>query len=96
VFSGGDQNEEFTERWRGLTHPMRVMLRAVACGLPPFAATTLKEYGIKAASTASTAVQTLVEKELLIREENGLIFDSPFFRQWILSNATQTTTLLTA
>ena len=83
----GELNNEYTERWRKLSPPMRVSLRAIAAGLPPFAASTLQRYGIRTASTASYAVKALVENELLVYDQDRLIFDSPFFRRWIEANA---------
>jgi len=83
----GEFNEEYTERRRQLSRPMRASLRAIAAGLPPFAGSTLERYGIRTASTASYAVKVLIEREVLVRENNALVFDSPFFRRWVEANA---------
>lgn len=83
----GELNGEHTRIWQRLSQPMRASLRAIAAGLPPFATTTLARYGIRSASTASSAIEAMVERELLIHEQDGLIFDSPFFRRWVQANS---------
>jgi hypothetical protein len=61
-------------------------LRAVADGKAPTASDTLRAYGLRAASTASTAIEALVERQFLVRTDPGLVFDSPFFRRWVAFN----------
>ena len=76
-------NPEFVSRWRGLPVSQRAVLRALADGMMPTAADTLRAYGLRATSTAQTAVAALVEQQILVRTDAGLIFDSPFFQRWV-------------
>lgn len=79
----GELSDEFTSHWRSLSANQRGVLRAIADGKAPMAADTLREYGMKAASTASTAIEALVERQFLVRTDDGVSFDSPFFRRWV-------------
>jgi hypothetical protein len=45
---------------------------------------------IRAASTASTAIEALIERQFLVRTEEGMIFDNQFFRRWTQFNGTET------
>jgi len=77
---------EFLNQWRSLPPTQRGVLRAIADGRGPTAAETLRDYGLKAASTASTALEALVERQFLVRLDSGVIFDNPFFRRWVAFN----------
>ena len=78
---------EFSNYWRTLAPGARVVLRAIATGKAPSATSTLREYGLSAASTATSALDTLVEKQFLVRTDDKVDFDSPFFRRWVNFNA---------
>jgi uncharacterized protein len=82
-------NTEFNALWRNIqSSAARSMLRAIAEGQPPTSAETIKRYGIKSASTAGTAVASLLDRMILARDAKGrVIFDSPFFRRWVEFNA---------
>ena len=77
---------EFLNQWRSLAVTQRGVLRAIADGKPPTASETLREYGLRSASTASAAVAALVERQFLVRTGKGLEFDNPFFRRWVKYN----------
>jgi hypothetical protein len=79
----GERNDEFLNHWRSLPANQRGVLRAIADGRAPMAADTLREYGLRAASSASTAVEALVERQFLVRTDEGVVFDSPYFRRWV-------------
>jgi hypothetical protein len=76
-------NTEFGAYWRDLSQPQRLVLRAVAQNKPPQAAATLRQMGIKSASTAQSGIETLLDKQLLVRIGSKLDFDNPFFRRWV-------------
>ncbi len=76
-------NGEFNASWRSLSPTQKPVLRALAAGRPPTASETLREYGLKAASTAQKAVEGLIERQFLVREGGRVVFDSPFFRRWV-------------
>jgi hypothetical protein len=80
-------NGEFTARWHECALSQRAVLRALAAGLQPTAAATLRTYGVKSASTAATALEALFERYLLSREATGVLIDSPFFSRWVAFNA---------
>jgi len=78
---------EFLNHWRSLSTNQRGVLRAIADGKAPSSADTLREYGFRATSTASTAVEALLERQFLVRtDEKGVIYDNPFFRRWVEFN----------
>ncbi len=77
---------EFLNHWRALSTNQRGVLRAIADGKAPTASDTLREYGFRATSTASTAVEALVERQFLVRTDDRVIFDNPFFRRWVQFN----------
>jgi hypothetical protein len=78
---------EFVGSWRLLTVNQRSMLRAIATGQRPLAADTLEAYAIKAASSASKALEALVDRQILIHVGDRLAFDNPFFEYWVKANA---------
>jgi hypothetical protein len=83
VIALGELQDEFLNHWRSLPTNQRGVLRAIADGKAPMGADTLREYGLRAASTASTAIEALVERQFLVRTDGGAVFDSPFFRRWV-------------
>lgn len=87
VIAGVELTTEFVSHWRSLPVNQRAILRAIAAGRAPTASDTLREYGLKAPSTASTAIEALVERQFLARDHSGIIFDNPFFRRWVELNA---------
>ncbi len=80
-------NGEFTARWADLALAQRNLLRALAAGRPPTAAATLRAFGIKSASTAQTAMERLLDRQILVRTPNGVVFDSPFLKRWVEANS---------
>lgn len=73
----------FRYQWHPLLATQRVMLRAIAGGHRPTAAGTLRKFGVTAASTAATAIEHLLKRQILVRDDRGVVFDSPFFRRWV-------------
>ncbi len=70
-------------RWSGCSLAQRALLRALATGRAPTAAATLREFGIMSASTAQSALERLIETQVLVREPGALHFDSAYFRRWV-------------
>ena len=79
----GERHECFLHHWRSFSTSQRGILRAIAAGEPPTASATLRTYGLRAASTAASAVGALVKRRFLVRTETGVGFDDPFFRRWV-------------
>jgi len=80
-------HHEFAAHWRVLPLSQRGLLRAIASGFQPTAAATLSRFGLRASSSAATALEALVEKQLILRTAQGVAFDSPFLRRWVEFNA---------
>jgi hypothetical protein len=80
-------NSEFVARWAELSVPQRSLLQAVTAKKPLTAAATVREYGLKSASTAQSASKRLHERQILIRLPDGLDFENPFFKRWVCFNA---------
>jgi hypothetical protein len=83
----GELGAVFVLLWRALPLTQRAILRAIAAGRPPQARRTLHDYGLGGTSTVSTAINGLIERQLLTREEGRLVFDNPFFRLWVSANS---------
>jgi hypothetical protein len=71
--------------WRGLSVAQARVLRAMAAeeGLQITSADAARRYGLGPKSTVSSALDALVEDELLSRGDTGYVFDDPFFRRWV-------------
>jgi hypothetical protein len=82
-----DLREEFVARWHQCSPAQRGVLRALALGKAPTAAGTLLAFEIRSASTAQSAIDALFDKQILTRDGEKLVFDSPFFRRWVGANA---------
>jgi len=81
---------EFFARWHDCTLIQRALLRAIAQGQAPTAAETVSKYGLRSTSTAHTAVEALVKRQILFRDpEGGIKFDSPFFKHWCATQGAQ-------
>lgn len=80
-------HNEFVGLWRPCTGVQRAVLRALAAGRPPQAADTLQEFGIRSASSAQTAIASLIDSQLLTRVHSTLVFDNPFFHRWVAANS---------
>ncbi len=71
--------------WRGLSASQAKVMRALAAepGLQPTGAEASRRYGLGPKSTISSALNALVEAELLARAGAAYEFDDPFFRRWV-------------
>lgn len=87
--SNAELNQEFVARWRPLTMIDRNVLRAIAFHKLPTASDTLRQHGIRSASSAGSAVERLVTSQILVREDGRLQFDNPFFMQWVRTHSSQ-------
>lgn len=70
--------------WQVLTTHQQNVLRAVAAGGERlFATATRERFGLPTSSTVAAAVDALEARAILYRGEDGVGFDSPFFRLWV-------------
>jgi hypothetical protein len=78
--------DEFTKHWHPLSRAQRAVLRALAAGKQPMAAATLREHGIASPSTAGKAIESLIDRQILTRDNGELVFDSPFLKRWVAAH----------
>lgn len=70
--------------WIQLTGHQQNVLRAIAAGAGQiFSTATREHFGLPASSSVATAVDALIAKGIVIREQDRIGFDSPFFRAWV-------------
>lgn len=70
--------------WFSLSAQQQDVLRVVAIGVEQlYSAQVRDQYGLPATSSLVKAVSALVQRGLLVRTEDGVVFDSPFFRHWV-------------
>jgi hypothetical protein len=82
----------YTTLWESLTRNQQRFLRGLAhepAGMKPFAATFTRRWGLQSASNAQRAVEGLVEKDLIDRENGSFVIVDRFFRLWIRRFATR-------
>ncbi|MGK7313236.1 MAG: AAA family ATPase [Candidatus Longimicrobiales bacterium M2_2A_002] len=80
-------NEEPAIRglWAELSDHQQDVLRVVALGAEQlYSAATRDRYGLPAASSVQRAVDALVGRSLLVRDDDRIVFDSPFVEAWVL------------
>jgi len=90
--SNREHNGVFVGIWRELTVTQRLVLRAIANGDPPTASKTLRKQGIKAASSAHSAMVALVDRQILWQPSTGSqAFENPFLKRWVATNGETST-----
>jgi hypothetical protein len=66
-----------------LTPLQQRVLRAVAAGAAePLSQATRHRFALGPASSTATAIGSLVSRAILVRAEDGVEFDNPYFRKW--------------
>lgn len=70
--------------WNELSAQQQDVLRVVSLGVEQLTSATVRDrYALPGASSVHKAVETLIGRGLLVRGEDGVGFDSPFFRRWV-------------
>jgi hypothetical protein len=71
--------------WRGLSVSQAKVLRAMAADpeVQIMSVAAASRYGLGAKSTIGSALDALVEAEVLARDGSRYTFDDPFFRRWV-------------
>lgn len=87
-----EQGALHQRQWDRLTDVARNIVIALASSpdIQLLAAKTLTDFGLGPKSTASSALEDLVEREVLVRrggQSRAYDFDDPFFRRWVQVNA---------
>jgi len=76
----------YTMLWESLTSNQQRFLRGLSVKpseMRPFSSEFLKSCGIKSSSSAQRAAEALIEKDLIDRENGGLVIVDRFFKIWI-------------
>ena len=72
--------------WNELSAQQQDVMRVVALGVEQlYSAEVRDRYGLPGASSLHKAVETLIGRGLLLRDDDRIIFDSPFFLHWVLT-----------
>jgi len=72
--------------WNGLSAQQQDVLRVVALGTEQLYSSEVRDlYGLPGASSVHKAVETLSSRGLLVRDDDRVVFDSPFFLRWVLT-----------
>lgn len=70
--------------WNDLSAQQQDVLRVIALGVDRlYAADVRDQYALPAPSSVHKAVETLISRGLLVKDGDGVVFDSPFFRRWV-------------
>ena len=70
--------------WNDLSAQQQDVMRVVALGVEQLYSTEVRDrYGLPGASSVHKAVETLVGRGLLLRDDDRVVFDSPFFLRWV-------------
>lgn len=74
--------------WGQLTALQQNLLRAVAAGYRQLTgAEARSRFSLAASGTVSPALDSLQQKDLLVKTEQGYVFDNPFMRGWVAVHA---------
>ena len=70
--------------WNGLSGQQQDVLRVVALGVGQlYSAEVRDQYALPGTSSIHKAVEVLTERGLLVKDGERVVFDSPFFLQWV-------------
>lgn len=79
------ENFAYTTLWESLTTVQKRFLKGLAsepAGVKPFAGEFVRRYGLRSASNVQRAVEALLEKDTIDRENGSFIITDRFFRLW--------------
>lgn len=83
-----DEDAPIRALWEGLSPLQQNVLRALAVQHTGLTTKAVRaRFALGASGAATKAAQTLVERDLLVKEAAGYSFDSPFLRAWVLLHA---------
>jgi uncharacterized protein len=73
--------------WEDLTPLQQRVLRAVAAGAPELhSQATRHRFDLGASSSVTTALDSLIARAILSREQGEVAFENPFFREWVVND----------
>ncbi|QBG48506.1 ATP-binding protein [Verrucomicrobia bacterium S94] len=82
----------FMNLWDSLTRNARRLLKGVAAegaGTQVFSSDFIRKYQLGSSSNAQRAVDVLLKKDIIDKEESGIVIPDRFFRLWINSKQNQ-------
>jgi len=80
------ESHAYTMLWESLTAHQRRFLKGLAFeprGVKPFSSAFTRRYGLRSASNAQRASQSLVEKDVIDPDNGSFVIVDRFFRLWI-------------
>jgi hypothetical protein len=80
------ENYAYTMLWESLTVNQRKVLKGLAsesAGVKPFSSTFTRRYGFSSASNVQRAIDPLMEKDVIDRDNGSFVITDRFFRIWI-------------
>lgn len=78
----------YTTLWESLTVPQKRFLKGLAtepAGVKAFAGEFVEKYGLTSASNSQRAVEALLAKDVIDRDNGSFVISDRFFRLWIQS-----------
>ncbi len=78
----------YTTMWESLTLPQKRFLKGLAseaAGVKVFAGEFVSRYGLSSASNAQRAVESLLARDVIDRDNGSFLITDRFFRLWIQS-----------
>ena len=81
------ENYAYTTLWESLVNNQKRFLKGLAAepaGVKPFAAEFIQQHALRSASNAQRAVDALLEKDVIDRDNGSFVITDRFFRLWIL------------
>jgi hypothetical protein len=76
----------YTALWESLALNQKRLLRGLAsepAGVKPFAGAFIRRHGLGSASNSQRAVQSLLNRDLIDRDNGSFLIGDRFFRIWI-------------
>lgn len=81
------ENQAFVNLWDGLTAKQRAVIVAIAKDSPVsvFSNSFLRKHSLGPASSVQKALDRLVHREVLVKENSQYAFEDVFFKRWVLA-----------
>jgi hypothetical protein len=76
----------YSTLWESFTNNQRRFLKGLAAepdGVQPFSSAFVQRYGLRSSSNAQRAVEPLLKRDVLDRDNGSFIFLDRFFRLWV-------------
>jgi hypothetical protein len=78
------RHELFLAMWDALPPGQQNVLRALSAGEEsPFTEDVGERFGLGPSGSVASALDRLLQRDLVVRGGGGYRFDSPFFRRWV-------------